>query len=222
MNNIQFESEKQEIVDISLRLYREKLIVGTWGNVSMRVKNEENGEELFVITPSGMEYEKTSIGDMVVVDINGNTVDGTKKPSSELKMHLAIYKGRPEITAIIHTHSTCASACAVAGIGIPMIVEDMIQHIGGNIRISKYALPGSEELAEYVVQALEERTGAILKSHGAVGIGKDMNSAYKSCVLIEKSAQILIYSKILGHVNMLSADEAKKMIDYYNNQYGQR
>ncbi len=215
-----FHQEKKQIVDMSLRLYNEHLIVGTWGNLSLRTSFQ--GKEYFVVTPSGMEYETTTIDDILVVDSEGTIVNGKRKPTSELKMHLKIYESRKEINAIIHTHSTCATACAVVGLGIPMIVEDMIQHIGGNIKIAKYALPGTDELAENVCEAIEERKAVLLKNHGALGIGENLIAAYKSCVLTEKSAQIYIYAKNLGHINLISTEDAKLMMDYYKNQYGQK
>ena len=216
----EFNIERQQIVDMSLRLYNEHLIIGTWGNLSIRVNYK--GSEFYVVTPSGMEYETTSIEDVLVVDSEGKIVLGKRKPTSELKMHLKIYESRKEINAIIHTHSTFATSCAVVGIGIPMMVEDMIQHIGGDIRVSKYALPGTDELANNVCEAIEERKAVILKNHGALGIGESLIAAYKSCVLTEKSAQILINAKCLGRIHLISTEDAVLMTDYYKNQYGQK
>ena len=215
-----FTEERQKIVDMSLKLYRENLIVGTWGNLSMRVNH--NGNEYFVVTPSGMEYEDTTLEDVLVLDKDGKIMLGERRPTSELRMHMRLYEERSEINAIIHTHSTFATACAVVGIGIPMMVEDMIQHIGGNVRIAKYALPGTEELAENVCHAIEDRKAVLLKNHGALGMGENLKAAYKSCVLTEKSAQILAYAKNLGHINLISTEDAELMVDYYNNQYGQK
>jgi L-ribulose-5-phosphate 4-epimerase len=215
-----FESEKKRIVDFCLKLYNDKLIVGTWGNVSIRVN--DCGRDLFIVTPSGMEYEDTKTSDIDIVDSEGKLIDGFRKPSSELKMHLEIYRQRKDVNAVIHTHSTFASACAVAGTEIPMIIEDMIQHIGGGIKVAKYALPGTEELAENAAKALGSRNGVLLKNHGTVGVGPDINYAYKSCILIEKSAKIMILSKILGHMDVLNRDDAENMINNYNNFYGQR
>ena len=215
-----FIEERQQIVDMSLKLYRENLIVGTWGNLSMRVKH--NGNEYYVVTPSGMEYEDTILEDVLVLDKDGKILLGKRKPTSELRMHMRLYEERSEINAIIHTHSTFATACAVVGIGIPMMVEDMIQHIGGNVRIAKYALPGTEELAGNVCHAIEGRKAVLLKNHGALGMGENLKAAYKSCVLTEKSAQILAYAKNLGHINLISTEDAERMVDYYNNQYGQK
>lgn len=215
-----FTEERQQIVDMSLKLYREHLIVGTWGNLSMRVSH--NGKEYFVVTPSGMEYEDTTIEDVLVMDKEGNIVLGRRVPTSELRMHMKLYEERSDINAIIHTHSTFATACAVVGIGIPMMVEDMIQHIGGNVRIAKYALPGTEELAENVCHAIEDRKAVLLKNHGALGVGENLKAAYKSCMLTEKSAQILTYAKNLGHINLISTEDAELMVEYYKNQYGQK
>jgi len=215
-----FIEERQQIVDMSLKLYRENLIVGTWGNLSMRVNH--SGKECYLVTPSGMEYEDTTIEDILVLDKDGKILLGKRRPTSELRMHMKLYEERSEINAIIHTHSTFATACAVVGIGIPMMVEDMIQHIGGDVRIAKYALPGTEELAENVCHAIADRKAVLLKNHGALGMGENLKAAYKSCVLTEKSAQILAYAKNLGHINLISTEDAELMVDYYNNQYGQK
>jgi len=215
-----FINEKEALVEYSLKLFRDKLIIGTWGNLSLRVN--DGNRDLFLVTPSGMDYEKTQLEDIVVVDEAGNVVEGNRKPTSELQMHLEIYNSRKEINAVFHTHSTCATACAVAGVEIPMVVEDMVQQIGGEVRLAKYALPGTEELAENVKEALKGRHGVLLKNHGAVGIGKNAAEAYKSCALIEKSAQIFIYAKILGNVDLVDKEDAEKMVHYYNNSYGQR
>jgi len=216
----EFDSERQQIVDMSLRLYNEHLIIGTWGNLSMRVNHK--GNEFYIVTPSGMEYETTCIQDVLVVNREGDIVLGKRKPTSELKMHLKIYESRKEINAIIHTHSTCATACAVVGMGIPMMVEDMIQHIGGDIRVSKYALPGTDDLANNVCEAIEGRKAVILKNHGALGIGESLLAAFKSCILTEKSAQILIYAKNLGRIHLISTEDAVLMTDYYKTQYEQK
>ena len=215
-----FLKEKKELVEFSLKLFKEKLIVGTWGNLSLRVRDGER--DLFLVTPSGMDYEKTQVEDIVVVDEAGSIIEGNRKPTSELQMHLDVYNNRKDINAVFHTHSTCATACAVAGVEIPMIVEDMVQQIGGDVRVARYALPGTDELAKNVVDALQSRNGVLLKNHGAVGIGKSGVDAYKACVLIEKSAQIFIYARILGNVDLVDREDAEKMVDYYNNQYGQR
>ncbi|WP_125153417.1 class II aldolase/adducin family protein [Clostridium rectalis] len=215
-----FESEKEQLVEVSLKLYNEKLIVGTWGNLSLRVKDTD-GKSLYIVTPSGMEYEKTTINDLIVLDEEGSIVEGIRKPTSELKMHMRIYEEREEINAIIHTHSTFATAFAVAGVSIPMIVEDMVQHLGGDLRVAKYALPGTDKLADYIVEALSDRNGTLMKNHGAVGIGKTLEDAYKAAMIIEKTSKIYLYAKVLGHVHLLSVEDAQKMIEYYNTNYGQ-
>lgn len=210
---------KNELVNMSLKLYNEKLIVGTWGNLSARI-NYKN-KNAFLVTPSGMNYEKTKPEDIVLVDEVGNILDGIRKPTSELKVHLAIYKNRKDVNAVFHTHSTFATACAVSGLSIPMMVEDMVMHIGGEIKVAEYAMTGTEELAQNAVKALQDRNGILLKNHGAIGAGKNMEEAFKSCVLIEKSAQIFIYSKMLGNLDLLNLEDANIMIDKYRNSYGQ-
>lgn len=216
----EIEEGKMQLVEMSLKLLKDGLLVGTWGNLSTRIIKDN--KEYIIITPSGMDYESTKTGDLLVIDIEGNILQGNRKPTTEIKMHTEIYKNRKDINAVFHFHSIFATACAVSDVNIPMIVEDCVQHVGGDIKVAKYALPGTYELAMFVVEALKDRKSVLLKNHGAIGIGSTMIDAYKSCVLTEKTAKIFILSKLLGNVTEVSEEDAKFMIEYYNTKYGQK
>lgn len=204
------------VVAAAEKMVDKGFVVGTWGNVSMRI------ERRFVITPSGMDYDKLNPEDMVVVDINGKVVGGKWKPSTETILHAAIYKSREDVNAIVHTHSVFASTVAVTRGGIPPIIEDLVQVVGGRVDVATYALPGTEELAQNGIRALSDKNAVLLANHGMIGVGKDFDEALTVCEVVEKSAQILIYSQMLGNPTILDREEVKYLRDFFLTRYGQK
>jgi L-fuculose-phosphate aldolase len=177
------------------------LTVGTSGNVSVRVS-----DNLFAITPSGTPYETMKWTDVIVVDHDIDPVDGEGIPSSESLLHSAIYQQRGDVGAVIHTHSTYSSVLAVTGQTIPPILDEMVVHIGGAIEVSEYAFPATDELARKVCIALGDRNAAIIRNHGAVGVGKDLDEALYVSQLVERAAQIFVYSSLLGSASVLPSE----------------
>ena len=194
------------------------LTVGTWGNISCRVP----GEEYIAITPSGMNYNLLEPEDIVILDFNGNIMTGTRKPSIEVPLHLAIYKAREDVRAIIHTHSPYATTMATARKEIPGAVEDLVQIVGGSVRVNEYALPGTEQLGISTVKALQGRNAVLLANHGMLGVGRDLEEALKVCQVVEKSAQITLLAQLMGGVVELSQDDICGMRNFYLDTYGQR
>ncbi len=174
--SIHIEQIRGLVIETGLEMLKSSLVVGTWGNISARIP-EEN---VFAITPSGVDYETIEPIDVVIIDMDGNVVSGEKKPSIEWKLHLAIYKAREDIRAIVHTHSTYATAFAIAQKGIPGSAEDLVQITGGDVRVTDYVLPGSKELGAQVVKALENRTACIMANHGCVAAGRSLKEALKT------------------------------------------
>jgi len=138
---MELEDIKKEVLEISIKMSKMGLTAGTWGNISARVDQDR-----MIITPSGMSYNVLKPEDMVLVNIHDLSYVGKLKPSIELPLHAEIYKARPEINAVMHTHSINACSIAAARKDIPPILDDMVQIIGGSIRITEYALPGSEQM----------------------------------------------------------------------------
>ena len=196
------------------RLCQDRLVVGTWGNVSAR---EEN---CFWITPSGMPYESLTVSDLVCLDLESGESRGRWKPSSEWRLHAAFYRHRPDIMAIVHTHSIFATAFAVARKTIPAAVEDLAQAVGGSVEVAPYALPGTEELAKNAVQALGKKNAVLLANHGLVAAAKTMEEALKICLLVEKTAKIVLLANSLGSVSLLSQEDIDKMRHFYLWSYG--
>lgn len=207
---------EQMIINYGLKMLKDGLVRANWGNISQRTADG------CMITPSGIDYDDIQTDDLVTLDMDGKVLRGHRKPSSETPMHLEIYKKMPEICAIVHTHSIYASAFAVNQMSIPALIEDMVQIAGGDIRVARYALPGTKELAENAAEALRGRNACLLANHGVIGIGRTMEEAYKVCLITEKSAQIAAISQSLGTPVCLSDEDITIMREYYLHSYGQK
>lgn len=207
----------KEIIATGLELLNSGLVVGTWGNISALLP-DGNG---YIITPSGMDYDILTEEDLVYMDLSGNVILGRRKPSSEFHLHQEIYKARPEIKAVVHTHSLYASAFAVTRKPIPPIVEDIAQLNGGPVEVADYALPGTVELAGNATKALKNRFAVLLANHGMVGTGRNMAEAVKVCRLVEKTAQIMICAQSIGKPVELSEADVSYMHNFFLTAYGQ-
>jgi L-fuculose-phosphate aldolase len=181
------------------------LVSGTSGNVSARLGSYE-GRDLMAITASGVSYDTLGVDDIAIVDYEMEPVEGEAIPSSESLLHVAIYRRRPDVDAVVHTHALYSSVTAVVGVDIPPIVDEMVVNIGGAVGVSEYAFPGSSELAENVCDALGDKSAALIRSHGSVGVGRTLGEALDACALTEKVAQIFVMSSMLGEVTELPAD----------------
>ncbi len=211
-------SMRKGILTVGKSLINSGLVVGTWGNISVR----DSGREGFWITPSGMNYLTLKIKDLVLLDLQGKIIKGKRKPSSEFMMHSAIYSRRPDVLGIVHTHSVYATAHSVAGIEIPGITEDLAQIVGGAVEVAPYYLTGTRQLAKAAVSCLGDKNAVLLANHGAVGVGQDLDEALKVCQVVEKSAQIHILSQVLGMPVYLSTQELAEIRQGFLHNYGQR
>ena len=211
---IQLSQARSAVCDAGKRLLHEHLVSGTWGNISLRID-----KEIMVITPSGMPYETLSPEDMVVVNYNTLAWESEKKPSSELKLHAAIYHQRSDITAVIHTHQPSALTVAAARREVPPILDDMAQIIGPSVRVADYALPNTKKIVRKTLQALRGRNAALMANHGAVCIGRDMEEAFIVCQVLEKACRSFIEAEFLGGAKQISPVEAWIMHKYYLMKY---
>ena len=201
----EWHNEKKTVLEAARKMLQMGLVVGTAGNISLRLPPEE-GPEIIAITPSGRPYDSLAVDDIQIVDFDGQTVEGNLRPSMETTLHIGIYRARKNINAIIHTHSVYASAVSVAGHDIPPILDDQVAFLGGEIKLARYALSGSREQVAGVIPALGDRSAVLLANHGAIGTGRTMRDAFTSCELIEKTARIYLLSLAAGKVNRLPAE----------------
>jgi len=212
------EKFKKLIVETGRELYKQNLTIGTWGNMS--ILDSETG--LIYIKPSGMDYNEINLEDVIVIDKQGKTIEGFRKPSIEMPMHLSIYNARKDVGAIVHYHPVYSSVLAVTGFNLPGICEDFVQIVGEKVLCAKYALPGSDELAENAVASLGNRNAVFLLNHGTLCVGKDMKEAMKVCHVVEKTAHIYILSKSVGKCRIIPEEDIKIMHDFAKNSYGKQ
>ncbi|MEE8519694.1 MAG: class II aldolase/adducin family protein [Dehalococcoidia bacterium] len=202
--------ERQQVLEAAVEMYRAGLVIATSGNVSARC-----GEELMAITASGKDYEHLTQDDVVVVDFDGEPILGDAIPSTELLMHAAIYRSRREVGAVVHTHSVHASALAVAGIPLPPIVDEMVVTLGDSVQVSEYAFPSSGELGDNVVVALGERSAALIRNHGVVGVGRDPKAALGVCRLVERLAHIYTLASAIGTPKELAPEVVASELELF-------
>ena len=200
-----WDSEKRQVIEAAQEMARKGLVVGTAGNVSLRLK-DPSGRELLAITPSGRYYDSLKVDDIVVVDFAGERVEGELKASIETVMHIEVYKARKKVNAVVHAHPAFCSVIAVAGMDIPPLIDEQVIYIGGEIKVAQYAFPGTPELAKNAVSALGPRNAVILANHGVLSVGRDMREALTICELAEEMAKIYVSALGLGKVNPLPAE----------------
>ena len=144
-----------------------------------------------------------SAEDLVVVDFAGDPVEGDLPPSTETLTHVGVYRARRDVGAVVHTHSVYASVLAVAGLDLPPVIDELVVAVGGAVKVADYGFPGSRELAEKACIALEDRGAVILRNHGLLGVGATAEQALGVCELVERAAQIFVWSSMLGGANRL-------------------
>ena len=211
------DAARQQIVAAGLKMIEQKMIAGSWGNLSIKINTS-----CCAITPSGRSYDSLNTEDIVVVDMQGNKIVGALIPSSETPLHLAVYKAIPEAQAIVHTHSIYASACAAMHKPIPALIEDLVQIIGGSVDVAEYALPGTEALAANAVKALQNKKAALLANHGVVCWGSSLNSALMTAEIVEKAEQIYCICETMGGAKVLPEADIAVMHDFYKQHYSKR
>ncbi len=210
---------KKQLVQLHLELPKNNLVAWTSGNVSAR--DPETG--LVVIKPSGVKFPDLKAKTMVVVDIEGNIVEGDYKASSDTASHCYIYRHMPEVNGIVHTHSRFATAFATHGRSIPCITTAMGDEFGGDIPCGGFALIGGEEIGQVVVETLKDShsPACLLQSHGVFTVGSTAEKAVKAAVMTEDNAAIAWASLMMGEPLTIAASDIDKLYDRYQNVYGQ-
>ncbi len=212
-------SDKKAVLETAKRMSEKGFVVGTAGNVSVRL-TEPGGRELMAITPTSRYYDTIGVDDIAVVDFDGQRVEGEFSPSVETMLHIGVYKARKKVNAVIHSHPVFSSVFAVAGMEIPPIVDDQVTYLGGVIKVAEYALSGSGELVKNVLAALGPRNAALLANHGAVCVGKDLREAFTNCEMLEKTAKIYICVLSIGKPAPIPAESLEAMGAYFSYVHG--
>ena len=212
INISSYQKEAQEIIDMCNNLVEKELIIGTAGNLSMRVKLP-SGDDGFLLTPSTVRYEEMIADDMVLVDRNLKVIAGTRNPTSEKHLHVNIYLHREDINAIIHSHAPYSTVLSIARMPLGPIVDEIIPFIG-ECELAEYGMAGSEELSLKAVEALGNNYAVFLANHGNVCCGTEMKHAYTVLQLVEHAAKVQYQASLMGTIYALpeEAEEDEKEI----------
>ena len=216
---MKWQSERTVVVQAAQQLLRLGLVAATSGNVSLRLEGDEK-EGLIAVTPASTDYETMTPEDIVIVDYDVDVIEGDAVPSSESLTHVAVYKARSDISAVIHTHSIYASVLAVAGVPLPPILDELVAYLGGPVEVAEYGFPSSEDLGEKAIQAMGERNAVFIRNHGVLAAGRDMPDALRACELVERAAQIYIQARALGSVRTLPSEVVEAELNIFRMRQG--
>jgi L-fuculose-phosphate aldolase len=169
------------------------LVEGTSGNISGRL---DGG--LVCVTPSSVDYDTMTLDDLVVVDLEGEVVSGTRSPTTEKDLHLSVLRSYPELGSVIHTHAVYATMFALAHEPIPAVIEEVVVYVGGDVPCCDYKGTGSRELGDEVASHLADRGAALLANHGLVTCASTPEKALHHAGLVERTAQIIWGARAMG------------------------
>lgn len=212
------ENLRKELHKLHLALCKYNLVTWTNGNISAIDRNQK----LVVVKPSGVKYEDLTPKKMVVVDLEGNVIEGDLLPSSDIISHLYIYKNMHKVGGIVHTHSTFATAFAAIGKPIPVYLTAHGDEFGGPIPCGDFALIGGEEIGRTIVEKIGSCSAILLKNHGVFTVGANPEKAVKSAVMVEDIARTVWHALQMGIPDQIPEDQVKKLFYRYQNIYGQK
>lgn len=200
-------------------LVRYGLVVWSGGNISGRVP----GSELFVIKPSGVEYDELTPENMIVCDLNGDVVEGEHSPSSDTAAHAYVYRNMPHVDGVVHTHSTYATAWAARGEPVPCVITGQADEFGGEIPVGPFSIIGDDSIGRGIVATLTgHRSRAVLmQNHGVFTIGTSPRDAVKAAVMVEDVARTVHIARQLGEPIPIPPGTIDALFDRYQNVYGQ-
>jgi L-ribulose-5-phosphate 4-epimerase len=211
------EAVRKQLLELNLELPRNNLVSWTGGNVSVR----DADTNLVVIKPSGVRYDRLRADEMVIVDLEGEVVEGGLKPSSDTASHLYIYRHRPEVFGVVHTHSPYATAFAAVGREIPVFLTAQADEFGGPIPCGPFAMIGGEEIGKAVLETAGRSPAVLLKNHGVFTVGETGEAAVKAAVMVEDIAQTAWLALQIGKPEVIPPDVIERLHDRYTNVYGQ-
>lgn len=194
----------------------EQLSPGTSGNISMR----DSSSGLIAISPSGLEYKSLTHEDIVIIDLDGKIVEGSNRPSSEMDFHLALYRGRSDCQAVVHTHSHFATTLACLGKELPA-VHYMIAYAGEKVPLANYHTFGTPELAQEISKKIQNYYALLMENHGVLAIGPSLKYAYNCAASVEFVAQIYLQAMQVGTPKILSSVQMQEVMAKFKN-YGQK
>lgn len=214
------ETLKKQVCKDNIALPKNGLVLWTSGNVSAR----DPESNLVVIKPSGVHFEDLSPEDMIVVDLEGNVIEGKLKPSVDTESHLYVYNHCPEIMGITHTHSPYATAFSILGENLPIFTTTSAAVFGNEIPVSNLAAVGEKAIGQEIVRCYQASgcPAILLKNHGVFTVGDSSTASLKSAVILEETAQSVYFAKTLNQeISPLKSDYIQEVWDFYQHNYGQ-
>lgn len=194
-----YDDLKERLIDAFKYMEVRGLNYGRAGNISVFIRDKAH----ILVTPSSVPKAKLTPSDILVVDLEGRTVEGVRKPTIELPLHLTIYRNLANINAVIHAHGIYSTVLAITREPLPPLIEEALIYIGGEVKVAEFAPAGSKELADNAIKALNGRKAVILANHGVVTCGKDLDEALEILELVERLSKIYILAKQLGRIYFL-------------------
>jgi L-ribulose-5-phosphate 4-epimerase len=176
---------------------------------------------LVIIKPSGIRYEDLTPESMVVVDLDGKVVEGNHKPSSDTCAHVYVYRHRPDVNGVVHTHSTFATAWAAVGRPIPAVLTAICDEFGGPVPVGAYAKIGGDEIGQEIIRSIGSSPAILMKNHGVFTVGKTPEAAVKAAVMVEDVARTVFYALQMGQPEEIPAEEIARAHRRYLEEYGQ-
>lgn len=204
------EEVKKALLATAKQMLRTGLVEGTAGNLSARLPDGN-----IVMTPSSLDYEAMQLGDLTVVDLDGNVLDGDRGPTTEKALHLACLKRWPELGGVIHSHAMFATMFAVTGKPIPCVIEEFDVYVGGEVPVANYQLTGSEELGEEVASWVGDRGAVLMANHGLLTVGSTPEKAFQVAQLVERTAKIIWGARLLGDLVPLPDETLERFAPIY-------
>lgn len=199
---------KEQMAEIGRRIWLKGFCAGNEGNHSYRLS-----EDRVLCTPSLISKGNLKPDDMCVVDMDGKQISGKRKRTSEILLHLAIYKERSDVRAVIHSHPPHATAFAIAGIELPTCIHPEAEVFLGPVKTAKYVTPGDTRLGESIKPYIKDSNTILLGNHGVVCYGPDLEDAYYKLEIVDAYARILLLTKQLGSVRPLGSQEMTELLD---------
>ena len=207
---------RKKVITYARKLQAERLVYSTAGNISCRIPGEPH---LLAVTPSGRQYDLLEPEDIVIVNLDGEIIDGHLAPTSEVAMHTLICKNRPEIGGIVHTHGKAVMTMANLGWTLPPILTGLVEATGGDVVTSPFSQPETDQMYYYTVPALRDRGATFLEFHGCLSYGATLEKAFHTAAVVEGACEVYLAARQFGEVRELPKDQVEWIASYWRAQF---
>lgn len=215
---LQFHDEREQLLEAHRELKNNHLVFCSSGNISLRIPDTD----CILIKPSGIFYEQLSLEKMVMVDLQGNRLEGDLNPSVDLPTHLTIYRHRKDVNAVVHTHSIYATAFASIGKAIPPVLTAILDEFGGSIPCAGYAPVGGDSIGRAVLDEIGSSSSVLLQNHGVFSVGESLSKALRAAIMTEVCAKTVLLGGLMGEYKEIPFEEIARAHAFHKSNYGQK